>query len=110
MPLRACPYRLAPAAIGDLEAIADYLNQRDPVAAVRFVEAAQATFEQLGFAPLAFPRLRTSNPRLAGLRWRPLTGAFRRYLVFYAESDEHVDIIRVLHSAREIERVLLDED
>lgn len=79
--MRERPYRLAPAAVEDLEAIADYLNERDPVAAVRFVEAAEATFEQIGFAPLAFPRLRTSNPRLAGLRWRPLTGAFRRYLV-----------------------------
>jgi plasmid stabilization system protein ParE len=51
--MRARPYRLAPAAVEDLEAIADYLNERDPVAAVRFVEAAEATFEQLGFAPAA---------------------------------------------------------
>lgn len=108
--MRSRPYRLTPAAIADLEAIVDFLNQRDPVAAVRFVEASQATFEQLAFAPLAYPRLRTTRSRLMDLRWRPLTGAFRRYLVFYRGSDEHVDIVRVVHSARDIERALLESE
>lgn len=107
--MHARPYRSTPAARADLEAITDYLNERNPIAAIRFVEAAEAAFEQLGFAGAAFPRLRSDHPRLAELRWRPLTGAFHRYLVFYRGSEESVDIVRVLHSARDIETVLLGE-
>jgi toxin ParE1/3/4 len=104
---RSC--RLTPAARADIEAIVDYLNERNPIAAIRFVEAAEATFEQLEFAASAFPALQSSHPRLQGLRWRPLTGAFRRYLVFYRVRDEYVDVVRVLHSARDLESLLLDE-
>jgi plasmid stabilization system protein ParE len=33
------------------------------------------------------------------------------YLVFYREAaDDHIDIIRVLHSARELEKILLGDE
>lgn len=92
-----------------MDAIVDYLRERNPVAAVRFVEAAQATFEHISHASSAYPRLGWGGPRVASLRWRPLTGAFNRYLVFYREDEDYVDIIRVLHSARNIEQILGDE-
>jgi len=76
---------------------------------VRFVEAAQATFEHIAFLPLAYAKMRSETPALADMRWRPLTGAFDRYLVFYRLSDDDViDIVRVLHSARDIDRILGD--
>jgi plasmid stabilization system protein ParE len=81
-------YRLSPAAVEDMEGIIDYLRERNPVAAVRFVEAAQATFEHVAFMPLAYPTMRTERPALAGVSWRPLTGAFDRYLVFYRVTDD----------------------
>jgi plasmid stabilization system protein ParE len=52
-------YRLYPSAVDDMEAIIDYLRERNPLAAVRFVEAAQATFEHVAYMPLASPRLVT---------------------------------------------------
>ncbi|WP_052556676.1 type II toxin-antitoxin system RelE/ParE family toxin [Enhygromyxa salina] len=103
-------YRLTPAARDDMNAIVDYLRERNPVAAIRFVEAAQATFEHICQASSAYPRLGWGGPRLAFLRWRPLTGAFNRYLVFYHEGDDYFDVVRVLHSARNIERILRDEE
>lgn len=100
-------YVVRPAAHADIEAIVDYLRERNPLAAVRFVEAAQATFEYLADMPRAYPRLGWDDPRLADMRRRPLTGAFHRYLVFYLVTEAGtVDVVRVLHSARDIVRIL----
>ena len=88
-------------------AIVDYLRQSNPIAAVRFVEAAQAKFEHIAFMPRAYPKLLTTNPALAQLRKRPLTGAYRRYIAFYRiVGDEWVDVVRVLHAARDLDRIL----
>jgi plasmid stabilization system protein ParE len=99
--------RLTPAAVDDIDSIIDYLRELNLVAAIRFVEATQATFEHISHASSAYPKLGWGGPRLESLRRRPLTGSFNRYLVFYRDTDdEHVDIIRVLHSARDIARIL----
>ena len=103
-------YRLRPAAGRDLEAIVDYLAQRSPIAAVRFVEAAQATFEHIGFMPEAFPAAPTRKAGLKGIRWRALTGAFTRYAVFYRAEGTYVDVVRVLHLARDIEAIFEGEE
>lgn len=108
--MRVRSYCLSPAARGDIEAIVDYLRERNPVAAVRFVEAAQATFEHLSFAGEAHRKLTTGHPALAELRSRPLTGAFRRYLVFYRESEAIIAVVRVLHSARDLDSFLSGDE
>jgi toxin ParE1/3/4 len=102
----ASRYRLTPAAIADLDDVVEYLQAFDPIAAVRFVESAQATFEHLGYAPQAYPRYSSTSPRTADLRWRPLTGAFGKYLVFYRVEPDGPVIIRVIHSARDLGTVL----
>lgn len=99
-------YRLTPAASADIEAIVGFLNERNPIAAVRFLEALQASIEYVVGLPLAHPRLDTSNPALRDVRSRPLTGAFARYLLFYAARGDTVLVIRVLHSARDIGAIL----
>lgn len=100
-------YRLSPTALEDMGAIIDYLREQNPAAALRFVEAAQATFEHIAFMPLAYPKLATDRPALADMRSRPLTGAFHRYLVFYRVLDGgDVTVVRLLHSARDIDRIL----
>jgi toxin ParE1/3/4 len=88
-----------------MRAIVLYLRERNPVAAIRFVEATQATFEHLAEAPRAYAKVESSNPKLAELRSRPMTGAFSRYQVYYAiEPDGLPSIVRVLHSARDVDR------
>jgi toxin ParE1/3/4 len=104
--LKTRSYQLRPAAREDLRVAVDYLRQRDPLTAIRFVEAAQATFEHLCNAPLAYPLVLSAGKTLRHLRWRPLTGAFRRWLVFYELDEECIDIVRVLHAARDIPRLL----
>ncbi len=106
--MRERSYRLTPAAVEDLEAIVDYLRERNPMAAVRFVEAARATFEHLEQAATAYPKLGWGGEQLTDLRRRPMAGAFPRYVVFYREDKVFVDVVRVLHSARDIESLLVE--
>ena len=44
------------------------------------------------------------------MRSRPLSGAFDRYVVFYRVVDEDlVDVVRLLHSAQDLQRILGEE-
>lgn len=100
-------YRVTPAALADIEAIVDYLNEREPVAAVRFVEAVERTLEHIAHVPTAYPMFQTNRPQLVGVRWRPVGGSFANYLVFYRQAgDDVVDVVRVLHGAQDIRRLL----
>jgi toxin ParE1/3/4 len=45
---------------------------------------------------------------LKGIRRIPVTN-FENWLVFYRDTPEHLDVIRVLHGARDIEAIFDDE-
>ena len=47
--------------------------------------------------------------RLAGLRRVPVKG-FDNYLLFYLPRPDGIDVIRVLHAARDIESILANEE
>jgi toxin ParE1/3/4 len=49
-----------------------------------------------------------SNPNLAGIRQQAIKG-FKNYLVFYRLTNSGVEILRVIHGARDILEIL-DED
>lgn len=91
-----------------MEAIIDYLRERDPEVAQRFVSSVRTTFEHISHAPASYPRYESTNPRLASLRKRPLAGAFHKYVVFYRYDETSIDVIRVLHCARDIPRLLTE--
>ncbi len=88
---------------GDLQTAARLIHQDNPTAARLFVEAAYNTFEFLGRNPgvgrqradLGFPEIRS---------WR--IDGFRRYLVFYRELPDRIQIWRVLHGARDLHQTL----
>jgi plasmid stabilization system protein ParE len=44
------------------------------------------------------------NPRLAGMRMIPVSG-FENFLVFYHAAPRTIDIVRVLHAARNIGKI-----
>lgn len=50
----------------------------------------------------------TSGPTLFGLRRWPIQG-FEKHLIFYLVFENTIDIVRVLHSARDIEGILEEE-
>jgi toxin ParE1/3/4 len=99
-------YRVLPAADQDLDDQAAYLAADARLElALRFYDAARTTFEHLAAMPGVGERWASSHPRLAGVRVSRIEG-FENHLIFYRETAEGIDIIRVLHGARDLDRVL----
>jgi toxin ParE1/3/4 len=94
-----------PAARIDLAACYAYIGERNPNAARRFRLAAEATFAALARSPGIGAPFEVSSPRLQGLRIAPVR-RFRNYLIFYLPVAGGVDVIRVLHAARNIKAIL----
>ncbi len=93
----------------DLIELADYLAAESPEVAERFLLAAETTFQFLLNTPRAGAPREWLNPLLVGLRMWPVRG-FERVLIFYQTVDAQVRIVRLLHSARDIETALDPED
>ena len=99
-------FTVLPAADRDLDEQADYLARKAGLAtALRFFEATAATFETLVRMPGMGERRESQVPRLAGLRVSRVTG-FENHLVFYRPAEGGIEIVRVLHGARDIDSVL----
>ena len=94
-----------PAAQRDLENIGDYLAQRSMTAADRFSYRAAESFDILLSNPTLGSSFDFPNPALRGLRAWPMKG-FRKYLIFYRSQDYGIEILRILHGARDIQRIL----
>ncbi len=101
-------YRVLPAADQDLDDQAAYLaSEASLETALRFYDAAAVTFEQITRMPGMGELRKSTDPRLAGLRlWR--VQGFESHLIFYCPTDKSVEIVRVLHAARDISRIILD--
>src|SRR5262249_9113684 len=68
--------------------------------AKRFLTDAEATFTRLAGTPGIGTRYEHEHDALKGLRFFAVSH-FRKYLVFYQHGGDGVDVIRVLHGARD---------
>ena len=101
--------RIEPLAKQDLRKQFEYLTERASIdTANRFVDAAHATFGELAKSPGLGAKFPARSPKLAGLRVCRVSG-FENYLIFYREASDGVEIVRVLHGARDIRRTLLGD-
>ncbi|VVE88045.1 type II toxin-antitoxin system RelE/ParE family toxin [Pandoraea bronchicola] len=93
---------LLPEAIVDLESIGDYIARDNPRRAVTFIQELRDKCLSLAEMPLAFPVV----PRYEryGIRHR----VYGNYQIFYrvVESDDRIDVVHILHSARNYAAVL----
>jgi toxin ParE1/3/4 len=96
------------AAARDLDEHAVYLAEKNLDVALRFSEKVEATFAFLLQFPLVGRQKNYRNPALAGLRMRP-TQDFKKYLIFYQPTEEGIEIVRVLYSSRDIDRIFEKE-
>ncbi|MFB2895605.1 type II toxin-antitoxin system RelE/ParE family toxin [Aerosakkonemataceae cyanobacterium BLCC-F50] len=94
----------------DLRQLANYiLINGDSDAALRFFESAEITFSQLATTPGIGKVVRLVSSRMGEIRqWR--IKDFQDYLIFYRIQDDRVEIIRVLHGARDLEGILSNLD
>lgn len=84
------------------------VEQNAPDAAFRFVEAVEASVEQLVRLPnMGAPR-ELRNPSLKGLRFWPVK-EFDEFLIFYLVNEETVRVVRILHGKRDVGRILNKE-
>jgi toxin ParE1/3/4 len=80
---------------------AEYIGRDTRASADRFLDAVEATFEHLESFPGSGHPYETDEPKLAGMRQWSVNG-FRNYLIFYRPFDGGVEIIHLLHGARDI--------
>lgn len=85
-----------------------YIGERNLDAAHRFRLAAEGTLAPLAKMPRVGLPYETANPRLTGLRCSRIK-RFRNYLVFYIPFDDGIEVVRVLHAARDVQAVLSDD-
>jgi len=103
-------YRLLPSAAKDLDDQAGYLMQEASLeTALRFYDATASTFEMLAREPGVGERHQSSDLRLDGLRVRRVE-RFPNHLIFDRPTDAGIDVARVLHGARDIGRMLEEEN
>ena len=95
-----------PQAKRDLVEAADYYTEKVGLAlANRFLDAAEWTFSFLASIPEIGAVLETTNPQLVGIRhWQ--VKRFKKYVVFYRPIENGVVIVRLLHGARNLEKLL----
>jgi len=86
-----------------------YLTVVDlPEVAIRFRDAVRQTIQSLRQHPLVGPRYSAGNPQLQTLRSWPVVG-FEAIRIYYLADEEAMDIVRILHSKRDVKRILEDE-
>jgi len=102
-------FQFLPAADKDLDDQADYLAREASIdTALRFYDAARTTCAKLAGMPnIGAPR-QSVKSRLEGIRvWR--IEGYENHLIFYRSIEGGIEIIRILHAARDIDRILHTE-
>jgi len=94
---------IIPAADRDIAGQAEYLTQHQNLQmGLRFYNAAKETFRLLAGQPEMGRRAECRSSFLQGMRMFPMK-RFPNHLVFYRRVENAIEIVRVLHGARDIE-------
>jgi plasmid stabilization system protein ParE len=91
---------ISAAAEADLENIGDWIGEESPERAFTFVQELRQRCQGLADLPEAFPLV--PRHEHAGMRRRP----YRDYLIFYRIGTEAIEIVRIIHGARDYETIL----
>lgn len=82
------------------EAVAYYIEEEAPSAALGFIDALARAYAHISRHPATGSPRYAHELNLPGLRCWPLPPY--PHLVFYVEHAEHIDVWRVLHGQRDI--------
>lgn len=95
---------LAAQAQADLREIGDFVAQDSPQAAKRLVGGLRSAAANLALFPTKFPVIGQRDG--LSIRRRP----YGAYLIFYVVTERAVEVARILHAARDHERILFPDD
>jgi toxin ParE1/3/4 len=97
----ACQVDIQPLAYADLEEISHYIASERPMSAKRFLLAAENAFDLLAKNPSFGTHCQFTHPLAADIRFWPIK-SFKNFLVFYRPIGRGIQVVRVLHGARDI--------
>ncbi|MGI0493047.1 type II toxin-antitoxin system RelE/ParE family toxin [Alkalinema pantanalense CENA528] len=98
-----------PIVIQDLLNIATYISYDNLDSGDRFLYAAEATFKLIAKTPGIGRFSGFRGSQIAQIRQYPVKG-FNNYLVLYELTETTIDIVRVVHGARDLEQLLLEPE
>ena len=76
-------------------------------AANRFLRAVDTDLQKIHGMP-GIGAIRTfRRAKLRGIRSLPVSG-YRNYLIFYRVDQNHIEVLRLIHGARNLERALME--
>ncbi len=100
---------LYPQARVDLVEQTAFIAEESIEASDKFLECVQESLELLSQMPELDALREFRNPRLTGLRIWPVK-RFERRLIFYRAVPDGLEVIRILHSSRDVESIMADPD
>jgi toxin ParE1/3/4 len=92
----------------DLIAHFAYIAQDKIEPAERLLAVAEESFERLAANPSIGLPWKSKKRQFRGIRFYPLPIPYRNYIVFYRTYRQRIEIITVLHGARDLENALSD--
>jgi toxin ParE1/3/4 len=88
-----------------LAEIAEFIGRDSTRAAMRFLAAAERAFVSLAAMPGKGGLWESDRPHLAGVRVWPIP-RFKKYLIFYRPIANGIEVLHVIHSARDLDNLL----
>ncbi len=88
----------------DIEECFVYIAEENLDAGVVFLVAVEDSLEQLARFPLLGKTRAFQNKQFQNIRMWKVKG-YENYLVFYTVSEDTIEVIRVIHSSRDIEEL-----
>ena len=88
-----------PQALVDIEECFEYLLAEDIDTALKFYKSVSETIKSLRNYPFVGRHIETDDLSLMQIRYWPIKH-FERYLIYYLATEETVEVIRLLHTAR----------
>src|SRR4051794_20876535 len=85
-----------------------YAREAGVRVAQRFFAQAETTFARLARMPGMGAPYEHEHPALADLRYFPVS-RFKHYIVFYRPVADGIELVRVLHGARDVYGILAEE-
>lgn len=100
---------IRPAASADIDEIIDYLAGENSSIAQGFIQDLQQSFDLLANNPKIGVKRQYHLELLSEMRMFPLK-KFSSYLIFYQTDDGAIDVVRLLHGQRDIERLFQETE
>ena len=85
-----------------------YAENASVEVAERFFQAADNSLNLLSTQPESGTLFFVRAPELRGMRRFPVSDGFEKVLLFYFPLPDGVDLVRVIHGSRDLERLLSD--